>query len=359
MPRTRSRLPNTSGPATSDHAERGKARVTIAQIAEKAGVSVSTVSKVLNGNKDVGDVTRRRIQSLLSTHNYERRASTSTGQPPIVDLVFQELESPWAMEIVRGASQAATEAGLRIALTSLSDGARRRSWLDHISSRGTRGVILLLANLSARDKAELRSRRLPVAVVDPRGDIDPSVPTIGATNWAGGYSATRHLLELGHQRVGVISGPVELFCSRARMDGYRSAMEAAGLPVAPELMQWGDFHVDGGFKIAAEMLALPERPTAIFAGSDLQALGVLEAARMARLQVPRDLSVVGFDDLPLSRWTSPPLTTVRQPLAEMAGAAVRLVLAAGRDDGPESQSSELVTSLVVRETSAPPAVRPA
>ncbi len=137
------------------------------------------------------------------------------------------------------------------------------------------------------------------------------------------------------------------------MDGYRSAMEAAGLPLDPELMQWGDFHVDGGFKEAMAMLALPEPPTAIFAGSDIQALGVLEAARVQHLRVPTHLSLVGFDDLPLSRWTSPPLTTVRQPLAEMAATAVRLVLAQGRGEAAEGRSIELATSLVTRETTSP------
>ncbi len=201
--------------------------------------------------------TRRRVQSLLLDRRYERRNSSRSGAPPLVDLVFAELESPWAMEIVRGAVAAASETGLTVSLTSLSEGADERSWLDHISARGTRGVILLLARLGQREQAELRARGLPFAVVDPRGEPDPSVTTVGATNWSGGFTATRHLIELGHRRVGVISGPTDLLCSRARMDGYRSAMEAAGLSLDPDLMQWGDFHVDGGFKEAMAMLALP------------------------------------------------------------------------------------------------------
>ena len=331
-------------------------RVTIAQIAAAAGVSASTVSKVLNGNADVGSSTRQRVQALLSEHRYERRASAQNGAPALVDLVFQELESPWAMEIVRGAVDAAAEFDLTVSLSSLSTGTGRRSWLDQICARGTRGVILLLARLSARDKAELRSRGLSFALVDPRGEPDPSVATVGATNWAGGYTATRHLVDLGHQRIGMISGPTDLLCSRARMDGYRSAVEAAGLALDPDLMQWGDFHVDGGFKVAMAMLARPNRPTAIFAGSDLQALGVLEAARVLHLRVPSDLSLVGFDDLPLSNWTSPPLTTVRQPLAEMAATALRLVLAQGRGEDTDNRSVELATSLITRETTAPPMV---
>ncbi len=341
-----------ASPAVSAKKKR-RGQVTIAQIAEGAGVSVSTVSKVLNGNSDVSAETRQRVQALLLEREYMPRASHRNGTPPLVDLVFTELESPWAMEIIRGAVAAAAETGLRVALTSLSDGVDRRSWLDHIMVRGTRGVILLLASFGQREKAELRARGLPFAVVDPRGEPDPSVATVGATNWSGGLTATRHLIELGHHRIGMISGPLDLLCSRARMDGYRSAMEAAGLPLDSDLMQWGDFHVDGGFKEAMAMLSLPDPPTAIFAGSDIQALGVLEAARVQHMRVPNQLSVIGFDDLPLSKWTSPPLTTVRQPLAEMAATAVHLVLAQDRGDNDHARSIELATKLVQRETTVP------
>jgi DNA-binding LacI/PurR family transcriptional regulator len=329
-------------------------QVTIARIAQAGGVSPATVSKVLNGRHDVSPATRARVEALIVQHEYRRRPSAIPEAPPIVDLVFDELESPWAVEIVRGAVAAAQEAGLTAALTSLSEAHERQSWFDHITSRGTRGVILLLSRLSSRQKAELRSRQLPFAMVDPRGQPDPDVPTVGATNWAGGFSATRHLIEMGHHRIGVIGGRPNLLCSRARMDGYRSAMEAAGLAVDPELVRWGDFHVDGGFKQASSLLESPEPPTAIFCGSDLHALGALEAARLHHLRVPADLSLVGFDDLPLSRWTSPPLTTIRQPLAEMAATAVRLVLAQVRDEPEPSPSVELATSLVVRESTAPP-----
>lgn len=330
------------------------ARVTLTEIAREAGVAASTVSKVLNGNHDVSAATRQRIQALLSERNYERRSAPGREAPRVVDLVFQELESPWAMEIVRGAVEAAAEAEMTVSLMSLSQAGSRKSWLDQICSRGTQGVVLLLAKLGKREKAELRSRGLPFVVVDPRGQPDPSVTTVGATNWLGGYAATRHLVDLGHRRIGVITGPADLLCSRARMDGYRSAMETAELPLDSDLMQWGDFHVDGGFKEGMAMLSLPQRPTAIFAGSDLQALGVLEAARILHVRIPAQLSVVGFDDLPLSRWTSPPLTTVRQPLADMAATAVRLLLSEETDEPGQNHSVELSTTLLPRETTAPP-----
>ena len=342
-------------PPRTDRGRNGKpsVRVTIAQIATAAGVSAATVSKVLNGSAEVSAATRERVQALLVERRYQRRTSSRAATPPVIDLVFAELDSAWAMEIVKGAVSAAAAAGLTIALSSLADGSGGRSWLDQICSRGTQGVILLLSRLSDQEKSELWSRRLPFVVVDPRGEQDPSVTTVGATNWAGGLAATRHLIELGHRRIGVISGRPDLLCSRARMDGYRSAMEAAGLPLVPELMQWSNFRVDGGFRATMEMLSLPLPPTAIFAGSDLQAMGALEAARVRGVRVPDDLSLVGFDDLPLDEWTSPPLTTVRQPLAEMASTAVRLLLDGDPGERPEARSIELATTLVLRQTTAP------
>jgi LacI family transcriptional regulator/LacI family xylobiose transport system transcriptional regulator len=152
----------------------------------------------------------------------------------------------------------------------------------------------------------------------------------------------------------VISGPPNVLCSRARIDGYRAALETAGLAVDPELIRYGDFLVDSGHDQARAMLALPDRPTAIFAGSDLQAFGVYEAVREAGMRVPDDLSVVGFDDLPLARSAWPPLTTVRQPLQEMAATATRLVLAVARGEEPENRRVELSTDLVIRDSTAAP-----
>ena len=247
----------------------------MSDIATEAGVSVATVSKVLNGSDRVSQETRSRVQDLLSERNYERRPAARTGPAPIVDLVLREVSNPWAIEIIAGAVEAARRMHATVAVNVLPDTGGHGSWLDDISARGTKGVIVLLARLSDREKAALRSRGIPLAVIDPRGEPDPSVPTVGATNWSGAYAATRHLAELGHQRIAIISGPRDLFCSHARMDGYRSAMEAAGLPVDPDLMRWGDFHVEAAFKHATAMLSMEDRPTAIFVGSDLQAMGVI------------------------------------------------------------------------------------
>ncbi len=179
-------------------------------------------------------------------------------------------------------------------------------------------------------------------------------PSIGATNWNGGLAATRHLLGLGHRRIAVVGGPADILCSRARMDGYRAAMDAAGVAIDPDLVSHGEFQVEEGVRKGRALLRRSDPPTAVIAGNDLQALGVYQAAREARLHIPEDLSVVGFDDLPVAQWVGPPLTTVRQPLVEMAIAAAELVLAMARGEQPGQTRVELATELVVRESTAPP-----
>ncbi|MEV0346307.1 LacI family DNA-binding transcriptional regulator [Nonomuraea sp. NPDC050680] len=330
-----------------------KRRVTIALIAEEAGVSIPTVSKVINGRPEVAPETRHRIERLLHEHGYQRRTSQDDTPSGLVDLVFAEIESPWAMEIVRGAESAARDAGASVVMSVLHTHAGPgRDWLDRLASRRTDGVVVVASKLSTGVQAQLSARSLPFVVVDPEGEPAPGVVSVGATNWHGGLAATRHLLELGHRRVGVISGPGDMLCSQARIDGYRAALETAGVEVDPTLIRRGTFLVESGHDQGHALLSLPDPPTAIFAGSDLMAFGVFEAARQRGLRVPEDLSVVGFDDLPLSKSAWPPLTTVRQPLQEMAALATRTVLAMKRGEAPESRRVELATDLIVRESTA-------
>ena len=201
---------------------------------------------------------------------------------------------------------------------------------------------------------QLRSRGIPLVVVDPTGEPLHDTPSVGATNWNGGLTATRHLLGLGHRRIGVIGGPEWILCSRARLDGYRAAMDEAGVPIDPRFISHGKFHVGEGVDKGRALLRLPDRPTAIFAGNDLQALGVYQAARELRLHIPEDVSVVGFDDLPVAQWVGPPLTTIRQPLFDMAVAAAELVLRMADGEAPAQPRVELATELVIRESTAPP-----
>jgi DNA-binding LacI/PurR family transcriptional regulator len=238
-----------------------------------------------------------------------------------------------------------------------SGGEPARQWLDNLERRRSEGVVLVLEDLSPGQRSRLEALEVPYVVIDPRGEPDPRIPSIGAANWAGGMAATRHLTDLGHRGIAIISGPEGMLCSRARLDGYRGALESAGLPSDPALVRYGDFRHESGYVQAGSLLELPSPPTAIFAGSDQQAYGACEAARERGLRIPQDLSIVGFDDLSVSRWFSPPLTTVRQPLAEMGALAARMLLRLARGDVLETRRIELATELVVRESTAPPPER--
>ncbi|KIF70067.1 LacI family transcriptional regulator [Streptomyces sp. AcH 505] len=298
--------------------------------------------------------TRVKVEELLDEHGYRRSAPTPP-EAPLIEIVFHELDSTWSMQLIRGVQNVAQANGMSVVLTETgtrhSPGA---DWVEGVLRRRPLGVILVFSTLPDEQKKKLWSRAIPFVIVDPAGDPEPDVPSVGSANWAGGLAATRHLIELGHRRIAVITGPEDMLCSLARLDGFRSAMSMAGLETDPALVRFGDFHVRAGHDHALELLRGPDRPTAIFAGSDLQALGVLEAARVRGLQVPGDLSVVGYDDIPPARWSSPALTTVDQPLVAMAEEAVRMLLRLRSSEHTES-SIEFGTRLVVRDSTAPPA----
>ena len=329
-------------------------KTTLAAIAAEAGVSLPTVSKVVNGRPDVAPSTRARVEQLLDQHQYPRNGQRAARRSGLIDLVFAGLDSPWAVEILRGVEEWGAEHSTAIAVSSVRHGdARPASWTSAIASHHSDGVILVTTTLTAAQVGQLRGAGIPLVVIDPANTPPPDIPSVGATNWAGGLAATEHLLSLGHRRIGMITGFPDMLCSLARLDGYRSGLERAGLAVDPALVKYGDFEHEGGFARAVELLDLPDPPTAIFAGSDQQAFGVYEAARQRGLRIPDDLSVVGFDELPVSRWASPPMTTVRQPLTEMGSAAAQMI--GELIDGLPLRTNrvELSTELHVRDSTAP------
>ena len=329
-------------------------RVKLNELADEAGVSLSTVSKVLNGRSDVSAATRARVESILDRQGYQRRSGLP-NKGTLIEVVFPELETAWAMEIIRGVENVARSNGLSVVLTESGDRhSPSADWVEGVLRRRPVGVVLVFSDLEEESKAKLRSRAIPFVIIDPAGDPAPDVPSVGSANWSGGLMATRHLIELGHTRIAAITGRDDMMCSFARVDGYRSAMSSAGLDVDERLVRFGNFQVDGGNEIALELLALDDRPTAIFAGSDLQALGVIEAARTLGLQIPRDLSIVGYDDLQLAQWSSPALTTIHQPLTKMAEEAARLVVRMSEGELESIPRMDLATRLVVRESTAPP-----
>jgi LacI family xylobiose transport system transcriptional regulator len=331
--------------------------VTLAEIARLAGVSAPTVSKVVNGRSEVGAETRALVQRVLHEYGYQQR-KRATKSSTLIELVFHQLAGVYPIEIINGVERVAEEHRLAV-VVSESQGRQtpRREWIDGVRTRRPFGVIPVFSDLSGDQQTLLAASRIPFVVLDPTGVPDDGIPSVGSTNWHGGLSATRHLLELGHRRIAVITGPSWALCSRARLDGYRAALDAAGIPVDPALIRDGGFEIPGGLASAAELLRLPDPPTAIFALNDGMAIGVYHAAARAGRRIPDELSVVGFDDYPLDAWLVPPLTTVRQPLSDMGAAAARMVLDLARGAELPSRRLELATELIVRSSTAPPIVR--
>jgi DNA-binding LacI/PurR family transcriptional regulator len=326
--------------------------VTIAYIAENAGVSVPTVSKVVNGRSGVAAETRARVEALISEYGY--RKPSPPKRTDLMELVFERLEHMWGTAIIHGVQRVARKHHVGVVLSEFgAQGSAIRYWIDSALERRP-ACVVTVAQLNQEQRDQLRARGIPFVVFDPMRELPDDVPFVGATNWAGGRAATRHLAELGHRRIAMVGGPDGVLYCRARLDGYRSALDAAGLSYDAALVASAELTLEGGHAAAVDLLRRPDRPTAVFAANDLQAVGVYKAARDLGLRIPADLSVVGFDDLPVATFIEPPLTTVHQPLVEMAAAATELALALGRGERPAQLGVELATSLKIRESTAPP-----
>jgi DNA-binding LacI/PurR family transcriptional regulator len=325
-------------------------RSTLTGIAAEAGVSVSTVSKVLNGRTDVAPGTRDRISRLLRSYGYQIVPGLRFG---LVDLLIGSLHGPWAEELIRGAVEAAREAGHSVVVTTISTGADFGGWLERAARRGTDGLLSVAYLPTAAQRQRLAATHIPLIVVDPPTEPSSDIRSVGTTNWQGGLTATRHLAELGHRRIAAIGGPDRFWSANARLDGYRAAMLRSGLPVDEDLVVRGEFAVPDGRDLARGLLDRPDRPTALVTGNDNQAFGVLQALGERGLRVPDDVSVVGFDDA-IAAWATPPLTTIRQPLAAMTAAAFRMLRMDADGVAAPPQHVELATTLVVRESTASP-----
>ncbi|HTJ32695.1 MAG TPA: LacI family DNA-binding transcriptional regulator [Dactylosporangium sp.] len=325
----------------------------ISEVAREAGVSVSTVSKVLHGRPDVGASTRARVEALLAEHG----SASPAGSPPRTILaVFRDLAGPYTLEVARGIVNGAADqhAHVTIGMTNRQSISR---WLDECNALGALGMILVISMLAELDQQRIVEQHLPVVLVDPLSEPTIEIPSVGVTNWNGGRTAVQHLLTLGHRRIGILAGRPHSVAGAARLHGYRAALGEAGIPVDPALVKPSDFDFDEAVEAATQLLALPEPPTAVFAASDVQALGALEAARRSGRSVPDDLSVVSFDDTAVAVMASPPLTAVRQPFEDVGRVAARTLVQLADGIAPAVPRMELATRLVVRESTGAPGPR--
>ena len=343
---------------------RAPKRATLRVVARAAGVSTATASKVLNHRPDVAETTRRRVEAALRAHGYEPTTGPRRpGADQVVVLVFDTLENTYSTQVLRGILAAAQEMGMGVLVEELYavDGAREGeagarvtpAWIHAAAQRGRFGVLTVTTALTPAQAQAFKRAGLPLVAIDPP-DTDDSMISVASTNFTGGVQAASHLVELGHRRIGLAGGPEGSVTARERDHGYRSALETAGIVPDEGLMLAGEFTYASGVAIGLALLARAEPPSAIFAVNDLTALGVLEAARQAGLQVPRDLSVVGFDDTPAALWSAPPLTTVAQNMVGLGQVALRTLVELAEGHEPVSHRIELATTLVQRQSTAAP-----
>jgi LacI family transcriptional regulator/LacI family repressor for deo operon, udp, cdd, tsx, nupC, and nupG len=331
---------------------RGGAEVTtIARVAQEAGVGVGTVSRVINGSSAVSEATRRRVLEVIAELGYEPNATAralSTGQTNAVGVIAPFFTEPSVTERLRGVSPRLAGAGYQLILFDLERPEQRdqafRSPIGRVD-----GLLSISLSPTPDELERLAAAAVPLVLVDQSHD---RLPTVTIDDVEGGRLATEHLLELGHERIGFAGdqedGAYGFTSSSRRRTGYEQALAAAGHRPEPELERLGGHGRAAGAETARRLLDRPEPPTAIFATSDLTALGVLEAAEELGVRVPEDLSVVGFDDIEVARYAG--LTTIAQPLRESGAAGVELLLEALA--GGPAPSRRLPLELVVRGTTA-------
>ena len=330
-------------------------RPSLAEVAGEAGVSISTVSKVVNGAPDVAADTRVRVESVLRDKQYlsPKQRSRSDLATVVVVLASSSMSSPLTVEILRGTMRAAHEAGLELVLLDLPDGAPAAGWIERTKRNGPTAVIALKSRLRTQERAKLAKNGVPLVEVDTYQLPDNDSYSVGATNFAGGMAATQHLLSLGHRRIGFLGGVSDTQASIARKHGHLAALASAGIEPGGDIIEEGDFTYESGLQAGETLLSREDRVTAIFAASDAQAAGVLEAARRAGVSVPDELSVIGFDDQLVARMTAPQLTTIRQPSEAMGSYAVEVAHKLLLGSAPPAFHTDLATELVVRGSTAP------
>ncbi|WP_028278978.1 LacI family DNA-binding transcriptional regulator [Arthrobacter sp. H5] len=330
-------------------------KATLASVAEIAGVSIPTVSKVLNGRDDVAAATRDRVLEVMRSLNYRSPAPRRRTDSIMIDVVVESVTTAYYTEVMDGILECTSENRAEVVLSAMSLEAvsaaeRVRRMLD----AGRQGLLLVTSKWGRSDILTFQERGIPVVLVDPLNPPGADVVSVGATNWAGGKAATEHLLDLGHERIAHLGGPVRAECSQDRQHGYMAALSGRGIEARPEYVISRDFTRTFGIQGLAQLLELPEPPTAIFAANDTIAIGVWEEARRRGMTLPADLSIVGFDGTSFAEQTMPQLTTIEQPLREIGRAAARTLLRQIDGQQPDSTRIELATRLLVRESTAPP-----
>lgn len=330
-------------------------RPTIAQIAQIAGVSVPTVSKVLNGRTDVALPTRERVERVIEEYGFVRNRAARAlrrGKTGLVDLILPRLDDEYYLPILEGVAQVLREAGVRLVLTSTDyEPEQEVRWIETVTDHSTDGILVVLPSEEAIE--HLEHSGLPFVLIHNQGGSRPSVPSVMITSWEGGFDATTHLINLGHRRIAYIGKTAPARDAIERIAGYRAALDVAQLPLDPQLQCDGNFTEIDGYAATRTLLELPEPPTAIFAGNDRQAAGVYRALHELGMTVPDDMSVIGFDNLAYTELMNPPLTTVHAPRLELGRTAATMLLRLINGEPLEMTRMVLPTHFIERQSCRP------
>ncbi|MFF1612583.1 LacI family DNA-binding transcriptional regulator [Amycolatopsis sp. NPDC058278] len=328
-------------------------RVTIAEVARRARVSKTTVSRVLNNKADVDAATAIRVREVIAATGYIPSAGAvglARGVTRTVGMLVPGLTWPWMGEVLQGVADVVESKGYGLLLSTANRGADSLGEFSRqVSAKAFDGLLLVEPPDAVRHLRVLHDSGLPVVVIDDRGRR-PSFPSVGTDNRQGGASAARHLLDIGRTRLATVTGPRDFGCTADRLNGFNEVVLDAGLTLDPRLIIEGDFTSESGEAAILQLLETGPAFDAVFAHNDLTAAGVLAGLRKSGRAVPGDVAVVGFDDIPLAAHTQPPLTTIRQPLRQMGETAAGLLL--DRLAGVPSPDTPLIvpTALVVRES---------
>ncbi|HEV2345403.1 MAG TPA: LacI family DNA-binding transcriptional regulator [Actinocrinis sp.] len=331
--------------------------ITMADVAARAGVSKTTVSRVLNGKGELDPATAARVRQVIQELGYVPSAgavSLARGRTRVLGMLVPSFSWPWIGEVLQGVADAVEEEGYGLLLFSCSKGEESlQRFASQASAKTFDGLLVIEPEGTLDFIAGLHRSGLPVVLIDDRGH-QPEFPSVATTNRGGAQDAARHLLQLGRKRPIVVAGPEELGCTQERLAGFAEVYAQAGLPLEPWRVVDGDFTFEGGRAEIGRLLRsarhLNAEPgfDAVFAHNDLSAAGAIQALREAGLRSPGEVAVVGFDDVPQASHTDPPLTTVHQPLREMGETAARALM--GHFDGTPLAAEPIVlpTTLVVR-----------
>ena len=332
-----------------------KHKITISQLAEQAGVSVPTVSKVLNGRPGVSESTQKQIRDLIRQTGYVPRSSPHNLQNRTVELLISHPHSAWADEILVGVLEGLKDSGYSPIVSARPPVEWDFGpWFQEALSHGSRGALICLTHVSQANIQQMLDNGMKTIMIDPTGIVPPNTPVIGSGDYQGCKDATRHLIELGHRRIAFLKGPDEWQTCRARYDGFRSVMEEHHLTIDPELITGSAHFFDDGYECGNRLFSLHRRPTAVFASSDMQAAGLYRSAREHGIRIPEDVSVVGFDDLPYIEFLHPQLTTVHHAIKDMAKLGAQTLVDI-INHKPTLTHVDLAAPLVIRESTCPPA----